>query len=124
MNRVDLIGRLTKDIELKSTPSGKSVARFTLAVGKDDKTAYISCVAWDKTASNLSTYCQKGSQIAVEGHIVTGSYESNGRKVYTTEIYVDRCTFLNTRRTENAFDTPDDDADMKVFNVDSDNLPF
>lgn len=123
MNRVCLVGRLTKDVELKSTQSGKTVARFTLAVGKDKDAAFIPCVIWEKAASNLATYCHKGSQISVEGHIVTGSYESNGRKVYTTEIYVDRCNYLSNKPAEpNAFATPDDD--VQTLELNSDDLPF
>jgi single-strand DNA-binding protein len=90
MNRVVLLGRLTKDPEVKKTSSGKSVASFSLAVSdryNRDKTDFINCVAWEKTADYLGNYVKKGNLIAVEGRISTRNYDgSDGKKVYITEV--------------------------------------
>ena len=90
MNKVIMIGRLTKDPEIKKTSSGKSVASFTLAVNQRfnrDKTDFINCVAWEKTADYLGNYVKKGNLIAVEGRISTRNYDgSDGKKVYITEV--------------------------------------
>lgn len=98
MNRVILIGRITKDIELRSTKDGKSVTSFSLAVSrmnKEKETDFISCVAWDKTADLMEKYVCKGDQIAVSGKIRTRNYEDkNGQKVYATEVIVDEIQFL------------------------------
>lgn len=123
INRVVLIGRLTKDITLKKTNSGKTTTSFTLAVdrrGKDAGADYITCRAWEKTAELLATYCGKGSQVGIEGHIVTGSYDdaTTGKKVYTTDVYVDGLTFLDSKPQETA-ETPQ--ADEYVTTED---LPF
>ena len=92
MNKSILIGRLTKEPELKSTPSGRNVCQFTIAVNRNYTNAngereadFINCVAWDKQAENLVRYQHKGNQIAIEGRIQTRNYEDNsGKKVYVT----------------------------------------
>jgi len=108
MNKVFLIGRLTRDSETGSTNSGLSVTKFNLAVNrpkKEDGTQqadFINCVAWRKQAENIAKYCKKGSQIALEGRISTGSYEAqDGTKRYTTDIIVDNVTFLNHKNENN-----------------------
>lgn len=104
MNRVILIGRLTKDPELSYAPeSGKSVCRFTLAVNrpmKKDEADFIPCVAFGKNAENISQYLTKGRQVAVNGNIRTGSYEGNdGNKKYVTNVWVDNFEFLGNNNT-------------------------
>ena len=98
MNSVHIIGRLTKDPEVRYTQSGKAFARFTLAVdrrgGKDKGADFIPCQAWDKLAETIGDYTQKGSKIAVEGRIQTGSYEKNGQKTYTVD-YLTKKTKVN-----------------------------
>ena len=92
MNKVQLVGRITKDIELRYTVDQMAVARFTLAVNrrkKDDGADFISCTAFKKTAEIMEKYLHKGDQIAVIGHIHTGSYDKDGKKVYTTEVMVE-----------------------------------
>ena len=93
MNKVIMIGRLTKDPEVKKTSSGKSIASFTLAVNQRfnrDKTDFINCVAWEKTAEYLGNYVKKGNLIAVEGRISTRNYDGpDGKKVYITEVVCD-----------------------------------
>lgn len=107
MNNVNLIGRLTADIELRYTQSQKAVAQFTIAVdGYNDKTNFIRCVAWEKLAENLSNYCHKGSPIAVTGRLESGSYEKNGVKHYTQDVTCERIEFLE-RKSKNEPDETD-----------------
>lgn len=98
------IGRLTKDIEVRMTSSGKKVATFTLACRRTkDITDFISCVAWEKRAELLETYTHKGSKIFVEGTVTARSYDDpivSGRKVYVTEILVDGVTLCDSKPTE------------------------
>ena len=124
MNSVHLIGRLTRDVEIRYTSgTQKAVARFTLAVNrrkKDDGADFISCIAWDKTAEIMDKYLHKGSLIGITGHIQTGSYESNGRRVYTTDVIVERLDFLESRKSGSQ---SNDDAFIDVDQTDED-LPF
>ena len=90
MNKAVLVGRLTKDPELRyAAGSGIATSRFTVAVnrqGKKDEADFINCVAFNKTAETIANYLVKGRQIAISGHIQTGSYlKDDGTKVYTTE---------------------------------------
>lgn len=105
MNAVVLVGRTTKDIELRRTGSGTAVASFTIAVNRDFKTQdgqeadFINCVAWKKTAELLEQYVHKGDRIAVNGSIRTRNYEDNhGKKVYITEVLVSHVEFLETKK--------------------------
>lgn len=107
MNRVDLIGRLTKDLELRRSNNGNSVIRFTVAVDRRFKQPggpeadFISCVAFGKTAENMARFLHKGSLIAVEGRIQTGSYmNQQQQRVYTTDIVADSVTFLESRKSQ------------------------
>ena len=128
MNRVELIGRLTKGIELRSTASGKSVTEFTLAVNrktKEKQTDFIPCVAWNKTAELLAQYTSKGDLIGVEGSVQTRNYidPNTNKKVYVTEVLVDGIDFTKSKGTEEkVFSTPDDE--VEVLQLDSDDLPF
>lgn len=103
INRVILVGRLTKDPILRKTQSGTSVVSFTLAVNRriqnQEQTAdFINCTAWSKTAELVSQYVFKGSQVAVEGRIQTGSYEGqDGKRVYTTDVVVENVQFLDAK---------------------------
>ena len=107
MNKTILIGRITKDLDLRKTPSGNSVIRFTLAVTRNFKNAagekesdFISCQAWNKTAELMERFLSKGSLIGVEGNIRTGSYQDNktGNKVYTTDVMVESVEFLESSK--------------------------
>lgn len=106
INNVTLVGRLTKDIELRYTQSGKSNASFNLAVNRRFKQEgqpdadFISCVAWGNTADALAKYTSKGSLIGVEGRIQTRNYESSGRTVYVTEVVIENVTFLEPKKKE------------------------
>lgn len=123
MNNVVLIGRTTKDIELRYSQNGNmAIARFSLAVdrmSKDKGTDFISCIAFGKTAELLEKYVPKGRKIAVQGHIQTGSYEKDGHKVYTTDVIVDRMEFCESKQGNES----KPDADGFVPTADE-NLPF
>lgn len=116
MNKVILIGRLARDPEMRTTASGTNVTRFTVAVSRpftgqngDRSADFINCVAWRKQAENIARYCTKGSQVAVEGRIQTGSYDGqDGTKRYTTDIVADNVTFLGSRGNENSNFQPSD----------------
>lgn len=96
MNVVVLAGRLTKDPEVYTGTT--TVAKYTLAVDKrNDDTDYISCVAFGKGAEFAQKYLHKGMKIIVEGHIQTGSYEKDGRKVYTTDVVVENHEFAEKK---------------------------
>ena len=105
INRVVLVGRLTKDPELRYTPSGIATVRFTIAVNRtftgqsgEKEADFINCVAWRKQAENLANYQRKGNLIGVEGRIQTGSYEGqDGKRVYTTDVVADAVQFLEPR---------------------------
>ena len=103
-NKVILQGRLTADVELKSTQSGKSVCNFTVAVDRkyakdsDQKADFITCIAWEKTADFLSRYFGKGSSILVCGELQTRSWtDNNGQKRYATEVRVDEVSFCGSK---------------------------
>ncbi len=104
MNRVELIGRITRDPELRYTSSNIATARFTLAVNRpfqsqsgEQGTDFISVVVWRKQAENVKKYVSKGSLVAVEGRIQTGSYEKDGQRIYTTDVVADSVQFLETK---------------------------
>ena len=97
MNNVTLIGRLTKDPEVRYTEQQLAVARFNIAIdriGKDKGADFPSIVVFSKQAENCEKYLTKGRKVAIQGHIQTGSYEKDGRKVYTTDVVADRVEFL------------------------------
>lgn len=137
MNAVVLIGRTTRDIDLRRTGNGTAVGSFTLAVNRDFKTQdgqeadFIQCVAWKKTAELLEQYVHKGDRIAVNGSIRTRNYEdSHGRTVYVTEVLVNHVEFLETKNREqsnynnNGYTEPDNFNDNEHFDLEKDDLPF
>ena len=103
MNKVILIGRVSSDISMNKTQSGTETATFSVAVdrnlgaGKEKGTDFIRCVAWGKTAAFLGQYFSKGKQIALEGNIKTGSYEKDGVKHYTTDVWIDKVEFVGSK---------------------------
>lgn len=125
INKVILLGRLTRDPELKfAAGSGTAVSRFTVAVTrqfKRDETDFINCVAFGKIAETIANYLTKGRQIALAGNIRTGSYDAqDGTKRYTTDVAVESFEFVgekgNAKKEENTEDwgdmTPVDGGDM------------
>jgi single-strand DNA-binding protein len=147
MNKVILIGRLTKDIELRYTSSNIAVATFTIAINqeylsKDGNRGvdFINCVTYKIQAENIAKYCSKGSQVAIEGRIQTRNYDDkDGKKVYITEIKVNSVEFIqsiekkeNTPKEENKI-TPEEVGESKSdpfaefgseVQLSSEDLPF
>lgn len=148
MNKVVLIGRLTRDLELRKTATGTSVVSFTLAVNRRMKTEgqpdadFIRCTAWGKQAEIMSQYLSKGSQIGVDGRIQTGQYQGkDGNMVYTTDVVVENFDFLSpkgaTSQTSGYEAQPfndypgneessssADDFPKETLDIASDDLPF
>lgn len=117
MNKIFLIGRLCRDVEMSYSTNGNNtaVARYTLAVNRPYKNGaqeadFIRCIAFGKTAELADRYLAKGMKIAVEGRIQTGSYTNReGQKVYTTDVIVERQEFLE-KRADNSQSAPAPDA--------------
>jgi len=147
LNRIILVGRLTADVKLKYTQSGKAVANFTLAVNRPFKNAqgetdadFIMCQAWGKQAENLAQYMGKGSQIGIDGRIQTRSYEGqDGKRVYVTEVVADNVQFLEPKKQGNQQQPqqqaqhkpsytqqapPQDDRQLEPLDISDDDLPF
>lgn len=105
LNRVVLVGRLTRDPDLRYTPNGVAVANFNIACNRpfrnqqgEQEADFINCVVWRKTAENLANYMKKGSMIGVDGRVQTRSYEGqDGKMVYVTEVLAESIQFLETR---------------------------
>lgn len=104
MNKVILMGRLTKDPDVRNTPDGKSVARYTLAVDRkfskeDQKADFIQCVCWEKKAQFADQYLRKGTKVVVCGRIQTGKYTNkDGQTVYTTDVVVEDQEFAESKQ--------------------------
>lgn len=137
LNRVVLIGRLTKDPELRYTPSGVACTQFTLAVDRAFKSEgqqdadFIPVVTWRQSAEACANYLRKGRLTAVEGRIQTRNYENNeGRRVYVTEVIADNVRFLErgrdnseqSQQQNNNGDPFKDDG--KPIDISDDDLPF
>lgn len=105
MNTTQLVGRLTKEVELKHSASGTTVGNFTLAVNRsftnqqgEREADFINCVIWRKAAENLAQFTRKGSQIGIEGRIQTRNYENQqGTRVYITEVVVNNFHLLDPK---------------------------
>jgi single-strand DNA-binding protein len=110
MNRVVLVGRLTKDPELRYTPSGVAIATFTLAVNRaftnqqgEREADFINCVVWRKPAENVANFLKKGSLAGVDGRVQTRNYEGqDGKRVYVTEVLAESVQFLEPRNANNS----------------------
>lgn len=129
MNKVFLIGNLTRDPELRETPSGVSVCRFSIAVGRnytqngEKQTDFFECVAWRGLGENIAQYCKKGNKVAVSGSIQLRTYEdNNGQKRQAVDIVTQDIEFLTPKSREDEFEEPrrkrptlqpmDDDSDI------------
>lgn len=143
INRVVLVGRLTRDPELRKTVNGASVAAFTIAVDNRTKgpngertTSFIPCTAWNQQAENACKYTHKGSLVGVEGRLNQRSYDAkDGRKVSVVEVICDSVQFLESKNSNNSSreDTgytldivPDDIEEKNTSSIDvaDDDLPF
>ena len=107
MNKTFLMGRITKELELKSAQSGTAILSFTLAVnrkytkaGEEKQADFIMCKAFGKTAENIARFFSKGKLILIEGRIQTGSYDKDGQKVFTTDVIVDGFDFTGEKKQE------------------------
>jgi len=131
INNVTLVGRLTKDIELKKTQSNKSYVQFTLAVGRRFKNEggpeadFINCVAWNQVAEFLGKYAMKGNICSVEGRIQTRSYEKDGNKTYITEVLSEKVSLISPK-PEGKEEKKSTDVAVNDNQVtfDPDDLPF
>ena len=138
LNVTAIMGRICNDIEVRKTPSGVSVCRFTVAVdrnytkqGEERQADFIDCLAWRNDAEFIGKYFSKGQQIAVQGSIQTGSYEKDGIKRKTFEIVVDNASFCGSKTEGNNQAAPTDpgieySGDSTDFAEipDDDDLPF
>ena len=138
MNKVFLIGRLSRDPELRHTTSGTAVCQINVAIsrpvaaGSEPQTDFINVVIWNRTAENVARYLSKGRQVAIEGRIQTRSYDNNeGKRTYVTEVIASNVEFLgsaNDNRANNGAPQYSDnpfDIDMNVQETASiDNDPF
>ena len=145
INNVTLIGRLTKDVELKYTPANQAVAQFTLAVNRTFKNAngeresdFINCVIWRKSAENFANFVKKGALIGITGRIQTRNYENaQGQRVYTTEVVAESFQMLESRNqqqgqqqaqpqqaTQQQAKQPDPFSGGTPMSLNDDSLPF
>lgn len=142
INNIVLVGRLTKDPDLRYTGNGTAVASFTLAVKRDFKNAsgeqeadFINCVIWRNSAETLANTVRKGQQIGIIGRVQTRSYENQqGQKVFVTEIVAERFNYLEKREgTGNSqsqsnsqpnFDRNSDPFSGSAIDISDDDLPF
>lgn len=130
MNKVFLIGNLAKDVELNTTNSGKSVAKFTLATQRrftnadgERETDFHNIVVWGNSAENCNKYLKKGSKTSVIGEVRYRSYEaSDGTKRNVTEIFADEVEFLNTKKNDS--DSKKTEVNPELTPTDDDRLPF
>ena len=103
MNIAILMGRMTRDPELKYTLSGKAYANFTLAVQKTREEAeFIDCVAWEKMAENIAEYFGKGNRILIQGRLSVSSYEQNGEKRKFTRVLANTFEFIDSKNSGNS----------------------
>ena len=114
INSVVLVGRLTKDVEVRKTTSGLSLAQFTVACSRrfsrgennQQQADFINCVAWRQTADFLSSYAKKGNLVGVEGRLQTRTYDDkDGKRVYVTEVVCDNVQLLESRQAREGYDS-------------------
>ncbi len=139
MNKVILLGRLTRDPELRTTPSGVNVCSFSLAVNRrfakegQQNADFINCVAWRNTAEFVAKYFAKGRMMGVVGSLQTGRYEKDGQTHYTTDVLVDEAYFADSKSSSDSSSmgapvqntTADFGADAGLMPIPADDdLPF
>lgn len=129
MNKVVLVGRLTKDPELRfAAGTGTATCRFTVAVNrfKKGEADFINCVAWNKTAETIAQYLTKGREIAVSGSIRTGSYDAqDGTKRYTTDVNVESFDFIGSKEISDVNQPSNTGGiDDDIVPVDDGDMPF
>ena len=127
MNHVTLMGRLTRDPELKYSQAGKAYCRFTVAINREfnrEEADFINCLAFGKTAETIAEWLEKGRRIALHGRIQTGNYENkNGEKVSTFEVVADKFEFVDSARSETNKNQSYSNNNDDVLD-DNDDFPF
>ncbi len=137
MNSVQLVGRFTRDPEVRYTDGGSTIARFSLAVDRRYKSEngptadFLNCVAFGRTAEFIEKYFRKGMRMGCQGRIQTGSYTNNdGQKVYTTDVVVESCEFVESKASQqpeennNGFGPADENGFMNIPDDIDEELPF
>lgn len=133
MNNVSLIGRLTRDPEIRYTQNQMAVARFTLAVDRmykkegEQSADFINCIAFEKRAELIERYCRQGMKIGIAGRIQTGSYTNReGKKVYTTDIIVNEIEFCEKKEGIQPKEEPEEETDdfVEIPEGIQEELPF
>lgn len=137
MNSVQLVGRFTRDPEVRYADGGSTIARFSLAVDRRYKSEngptadFPNCVAFGKTAEFIEKYFRKGMRMGCQGRIQTGSYTNNdGQKVYTTDVVVESCEFVESKASQqpeennNGFGPADENGFMNIPDDIDEELPF
>ena len=131
MNSVQLIGRLTRDPDIRYTDSGSSIARFSIAVDRrfkqegSDTADFINCVAFGKTADFIEKFFNKGKKIALIGRIQTGSYTNNdGAKVYTTDVIAEQVEFVESKSSVNEVTGKGTDTFVNIPDGIEETMPF
>ncbi|WP_440894948.1 single-stranded DNA-binding protein [Amphibacillus sp. Q70] len=143
LNRVVIVGRLTKDPDLRYTANGKAVANFTIAVNRpfsnqqgNREADFINCVIWNKSAENLANYMSKGSLIGIDGNLQSRNYDGkDGKRVYVTEVVAGSVQFLESKNktasneNKSQSNTPNNNIeptqdDMSPIDISDDDLPF
>lgn len=136
LNNVSLVGRMTRDAELRYTANNQAVATFTLAVNRNFKSQngereadFINCVIWRQQADNLANWAKKGALIGITGRIRTRNYENQqGQRVYVTEVVAENFQLLESQKERGnqtqANSQPDFGRQAEPFDIDDDSLPF
>ena len=133
MNTVILIGRLTKEVELRYTEKELPIANFTIAINRDYKnekgeyeTDFINCVVFQQSAKLMGEYTHKGDLIGIKGRLQTRNYEDKeGKKHYITEVIAERITFLQTKKEDNPYkDMSVKTEQQQQFEISPEDLPF
>jgi single-strand DNA-binding protein len=132
INSSTIVGRLTRDPDLRYSQAGKAVCNFTLATNRPFKNAqgeneadFIKCLTFGKQAENLANYMRKGSLVGVEGRIQTRSYTNkDGNKVYTTEVVANQVSFLDNKKDNQQQKPQNNQSQMEPIDIDDSQLPF
>lgn len=132
LNRVILIGRLTRDPELRYTPSGVAVTTFTLAVDRpftnqngERETDFIKIVCWRRVAETVAQYMSKGRLVAVDGRMQVRTYDAqDGSRRWITEVVAETVRFLEKANSNNSSNAPDDNYHKEMDFEDESDLPF
>ena len=127
MNNITLIGRLTRDPELKYSQSGKAFTKFNIAVQREfkkDEADFINCIAWDKRAEAICEYLRKGRRIAIQGRLSVNSYDKDGETKWITEVIVDKFEFVDSANSDTKESEKLKEKEEPENYEDNDDFPF